>query len=90
MYLTDYREETLKDVIRQLEPDLFRTVTGLTLPEFELLISVGVFNDSLMNDAIFKFRKYEDSSLVYTGINKHAGEKIGGWDTTVTREEIFM
>ena len=29
MYLTDYRERTLKDVITQLEPELFKRVTGL-------------------------------------------------------------
>ena len=43
--------------------------------------------DLLMNDAIFKFKRYEDSSLSYTGIDKHAGEDIGGWDTVVKRSE---
>ena len=28
MYLTDYREQTLKDVITKLEPELFKKVTG--------------------------------------------------------------
>ncbi len=32
MYLTDYRERSLKDVITQLEPGLFKKVTGLALP----------------------------------------------------------
>ena len=71
MYLTDYREYTLYDVIHQLEPELFRKVTGLTLPDFDLLVSLGVFNRELMNDAVYKFKRYEDSSLVYTGINTH-------------------
>ena len=71
MYLTDYRERTLKDVITQLEPALFKKVTGLNVKDFELLVSLGVFNDSLMNDAVFKFKRYEDASLEYTGINKH-------------------
>ncbi len=31
MYLTDYRERSLKDVITQLEPGLFKKVTGLTV-----------------------------------------------------------
>jgi hypothetical protein len=66
MYLTDYREQTLKDVITQLEPGLFKKVTGLTVKDFELLVSLGVFNDALMNDAVYKFRRYEDSSLTYT------------------------
>ncbi len=87
MYLTDYRERTLKDVITQLEPGLFRKVTGLTVRDFDLLVSLGVFNSALMNDAIFKFKQYEDSSLEYAGINKHKGEDIGLYDTTIKNEE---
>lgn len=87
MYLTDYRERSLKDVITQLEPGLFKKVTGLDVKDFNLLCSIGVFNASLMNDAIFKFKRYEDSSLSYTGIDKHEGEDIGGWDTVIRREE---
>ena len=83
MYLTDFREYCLKDVIRQLEPDLFRKVTGLTLKDFELLVSLNVFNSELMNDAVYKFKRYEDSSLEYTGINTHTGTLIGGWDTVI-------
>ena len=87
MYLTDYRERCLKDVITQLEPGLFKKVTGLDVKDFEMLCSIGVFNAGLMNDAIFKFKRYEDSSLSYTGINRHEGEDIGGWDTVIKREE---
>lgn len=87
MYLTDYRERSLKDVITQLEPGLFKKVTGLDVKEFNLLCSIGVFNASLMNDAIFKFKRYEDSSLSYTGIDRHEGEDVGGWDTVIRREE---
>lgn len=87
MYLTDYRERSLKDVITQLEPGLFKKVTGLNVKDFELLCSLGVFNASLMNDAIFKFKRYEDSSLSYTGIEKHVSDEIGGWDTVIKRDE---
>jgi hypothetical protein len=87
MYLTDYRERCLKDVIRQLEPALFKKVTGLTVKDFELLVSLGVFNSGLMNDAVFKFKRYEDSSLTYTGIDKHEGEAVGLYDTVLTRDE---
>ena len=31
--------------------------------------------------------RYEDSSLPYTGIDRHAGETVGGYDTVLTREE---
>lgn len=87
MYLTDYRERSLKDVITQLEPRLFKKVTGLSVKDFELLVSLGVFNSALMNDAVYKFKRYEDSSLSYTGINKHEGEDIGLFDTVLTRAD---
>lgn len=87
MYLTDYRERCLKDVVTQLEPGLFKKVTGLDVKDFEMLCSIGVFNAGLMNDAIFKFKRYEDSSLTYTGINRHENEEVGGWDTVIKREE---
>ena len=83
MYLTDFREYSLKDVIMQLEPELFRKVTGLTLDDFSLLVSLGVFNSDLMNDAVYKFKRYEDSSLNYAGIDKHTSKVIGGWDTVM-------
>ena len=87
MYLTDFREYSLKDVIMQLEPELFRKVTGLTLKDFGLLVSLGVFNSDLMNDAVYKFKRYEDSSLEYAGIDKHAGTIIGLWDKTIDTAE---
>ena len=87
MYLTDYRERSLKDVITQLEPGLFKKVTGLTIKDFELLVSLGVFNSGLMNDAVYKFKRYEDASLSYTGIDKHEGEDIGLYDTVITRTD---
>ena len=88
MYLTDYREYCLKDVIMQLEPELFRKVTGLTLKDFSLLVSLGVFNSDLMNDAVYKFKRYEDSSLEYTGINTHSNTVIGGWDTVMEKSAV--
>jgi hypothetical protein len=89
MYLTDYRERCLKDVITQLEPGLFKKVTGLSVKDFELLVSLGVFNSSLMNDAVYKFKRYEDASLSYTGINRHKGEDIGLYDTVLTPEDAL-
>jgi len=87
MYLSDYRERSLKDVISQLEPGLFKAVTGLNVNDFELLVSLNVFNGPLMNDAVFKFKRYEDGSISYTGIDPHAlDETVGGWDTAMDRE----
>lgn len=89
MYLTDYREHSLKDVITKLEPGLFKKVTGLTVKDFELLVSLGVFNSALMNDAVYKFKRYEDASLEYIGIYKHRDDnKVGGWDTVLSKDEF--
>jgi hypothetical protein len=87
MYLTDFRENTLQDVITKLEPDLFRSVTGLSVQDFHLLVQLKVFNTEQMNQAVFAFRRYEDASLSYTGIASHEGlRQWGGWDTVVARE----
>ena len=87
MYLTDFRENTLVDVITKIEPDLFLTVTGLTVADFHLLVDLKVFNTERMNGAVFAFRRYEDASLRYTGIDSHDGlTRIGGYDTVVAVE----
>ena len=87
MYLTDFRENTLQDVITKLEPDLFLTVTGLTVKDFHLLVQLKVFNTEQMNQAVFAFRRYEDASLRYTGIDSHPGlTHYGLYDTVVARE----
>ncbi|MBA1343937.1 DEAD/DEAH box helicase family protein [Rhizobium sp. WYCCWR 11146] len=87
MYLTDFRENTLQDVITKLEPDLFLTVTGLTVADFHLLVRLKVFNTERMNEAVFAFRRYEDASLRYTGLESHAGlTHYGLYDTVVAKE----
>jgi hypothetical protein len=86
MYLTDFRENTLQDVITKLEPELFLAVTGLTVADFHLLVKLTVFNTEQMNQAVFAFRRYEDASLRYTGIESHEGlSRIGLYDTVVAR-----
>ena len=87
MYLTDFRENTLQDVITKLEPDLFLAVAGLTVKDFHLLVRLKVFNTEQMNQAVFAFRRYEDASLRYTGIESHPGlTHIGLYDTVAARE----
>jgi len=87
MYLTDFREACLKDVISKLEPELFQRVTGLTVADFELLVHIGVFRENLMNESVYLFRRYEDSSLNYTGINRHAGEARGLFATSISEAD---
>jgi hypothetical protein len=46
-----------------------------------------VFNTERMNQAVFAFRRYEDSSLRYTGIDSHPGlTHYGLYDTVVARD----
>lgn len=90
MYLTDFRENTLQDIITKLEPELFLTVTGLTVEDFHLLVRLRVFNTEQMNAAVFAFRRYEDASLRYAGIESHPGlTHYGLYDTVVAREEAL-
>lgn len=88
MYLTDFREQRLKDVITKIEPKLFQKVTGLTTADFERLVSLGVFNSALMNDAVWKFRRYEDASLRYMGMTRHKRTELGLFDTALTEEDF--
>ena len=87
MYLTDFRENTLQDVITKLEPDLFLAVTSLTVKDFHLLVRLKVFNTEQMNQAVFAFRRYEDASLRYSGVESHKGlSHYGLYDTVVARD----
>lgn len=88
MYLTEYREQTIKDVITKLEPELFKKVTGLNVRDFDILCDIGLFDPEKMNQGIFGFRRYETSSLNYAGIDMHEGEDVGGWDTVLRRDEF--
>lgn len=42
----------------------------------------------LMNDTVWKFRRYEDRSLCYLGISRHKGLDRGLWDTALTEEDF--
>jgi hypothetical protein len=65
MYLTDNRERTIRDIIQQLEPSLFEKVTGISVTDFGELVDAGVFDDNKMEDAVWKFRTFEEPSLRY-------------------------
>lgn len=75
------------ELFTKLEPELFLTVTGLTVQDFHLLVQLKVFNTEQMNAAVFAFRRYEDASLRYTGIDSHQGlTQVGLYDTVVAVE----
>ena len=76
MYLSDYREYSLDDVITKLEPNLFRKVTGLTVQDFNLLCSLNVFNASLMNDAVYKFKRRESGRRESLPVQLRTGHNL--------------
>ena len=41
-----------------------------------------------MNSAIFSFKRYEDSSLSYSGFTKHEPTEIGLFDTVISSKEF--
>lgn len=92
MYLTDIREKAVEEVIRGQDRDLFTKVTGLTIEDFDLLMSLKLFNRQKMNDAVLAFRSFESDSLTYLGVDRHEGEKVAGFysdeetDSTMTSE----
>jgi hypothetical protein len=50
-------------------------------------VRLKVFYAERMNEAVFAFRRYEDDSLRYTGIESHEGlTHYGPYDPVVTRE----
>ena len=42
-----------------------------------------------MNDGVYKFKRYEDSSLEYAGINKHQDENVGLFDTVLSKADYI-
>ena len=87
MYLTDYREQSLEDVILKIEPALFEKVTGLNKEDFSNLVSIGVFDKPRMNEAVHTFKRYEDSSLSYMGFVTSRENRIGLFDTVIKKNE---
>ncbi|RLV47719.1 GIY-YIG nuclease family protein [Nocardioides mangrovicus] len=90
MYVTDVREEALVHVIESVDSELFTRVTGLTVDDFRLLNSIGVFNAEHMNAAIFQFKAFENASLHYAdadaeGVRELSG-KVGLFTTVVEVE----
>lgn len=85
MYVTDFREEALKDVIESLDSALFERVTGLTVADFKLLSDLGLFNAQNMNAAIYQFKAFEDASLHYADQDPPGprDKRIGLWDTSI-------
>ena len=85
MYVTQIREQALKDIILGVDGPLFEKVTGLRVEDFKLLNQIGVFNPIHMNAAIYQFKAFEDASLEYAEQpgTHHEERPIGLWDTVL-------
>lgn len=89
MYLSDYREKSLKELIECYEKELFEQVTCLSVNDFNELQSIGIFKSDVMNDIIFQFKMLEDYSLDYI-INDsiltdaRKSSEIGLFDTAIS------
>jgi len=64
-------------------------VKSITSTVLEPACGNGNFlSEILSRKAVYHFKRYEDASLEYTGINKHAeDENVGLFSTIITREE---
>ena len=79
MYLTDTREQSLIDLITVVEPELFSEVTMISVQDFEKFLQIGIFDRKKMDDAVWKFRVFEDPSLTYLE-NKMLKTGHAGWE----------
>ena len=60
----------------------------MDVKDFVLLVSLGAFNDTLMNEAVYKFKRYGDSSLEYNRLRKHdAAENVSLFYNIISRAD---
>ena len=69
MYLSEIVEKNLTDVLDTDEEELFRTVMELAPSDMDALVVAGLFNEQAMRFAIHQFRRADEASFSYTGLN---------------------
>lgn len=91
MYVTQFRELAVRDIIMGVDSELFERVTGLTVEDFTLLNEIGVFNRLQMDGAVYQFKAFEDSSLEYANEPGALVKErpIGLWDTVMQPGETI-
>lgn len=65
MYVSDFRERRLQEVIDTTEPALFLKVTGLSFDMFMKMNDLGVFNAVNIDLSVDRFREEEEPSFTY-------------------------
>jgi len=76
MYLSDIVEKNVKDVLDTEEDELFRAVFELDSKDLGALLDAGLLNEQAMRLAIHQFRRVDEASFTYTGLNPRA-ERTG-------------
>ena len=76
MYLSDIVEKNVKDVLDTEEDELFRAVFELDSKDLGALLDAGLLNEQAMRLAIHQFRRADEASFTYTGLNPRA-ERTG-------------
>ena len=70
LYLSDAHETNFQEILHPSEEDLFQKVMGMKSDEFRILEEKGLFNSTLLNNAIYDFNRYEEDSLNYIELFK--------------------
>lgn len=77
MYLSDIVEKNVQDVLDTEEDELFRAVFELDSTGLGALLDAGLLNEQAMRLAIHQFRRADEASFKYTGLNPRAGQAGG-------------
>jgi hypothetical protein len=72
MYLSDIVEKNVKDVLETEEDKLFRAIFELDSNQLGALFDAGLLNEQAMRLAIHQFRRADEASFSYIGINPRA------------------
>lgn len=81
MYVSDDVEKNLHDVLQTDENGLFREFMEIEPSQLKALVDVGLLNEQAMRLAIHQFRRADESSFSYTGLNPRAPNKNIGDDS---------
>ena len=92
MYVTDFREEALKDIIESLDPALFERVTGLTVEDFPLLNKHRRLQRPAHERRDLPVQVVRAVEPALRGRGRRRADlsgRVGGWDTSLDAAEVL-
>ena len=86
IYMTQFREHTIDDVIEKRDSKFFKVVTGITKDNFTELCNKGFISRNALNEIVGEFRRQEESSLspeeyIASHLEKPRRHRRGIWGT---------